>query len=121
MNAALTTLNPTEIMTRCRDDHPYAETWLLQRGFVEDLREPQSILDVTTCDLAPFAGIEDRLNAQGIAIKAYPELASDPERDHKLYELDMAVTPDIQLIANPALDPSKDVLALFGVRLRAAF
>ncbi len=33
----------------------------------------------------------------------------------------LAVTPDIQLIANPALDPSEDVLALFGIRLRAAF
>ena len=33
----------------------------------------------------------------------------------------LAVTPDIQLIGNPSLDPSEDVLALFGVRLRAAF
>jgi hypothetical protein len=33
----------------------------------------------------------------------------------------LAVTPDIQLIANPALDPSEDLLALFGIRLRAAF
>ncbi|MGI9474469.1 MAG: carbohydrate porin, partial [Rubripirellula sp.] len=33
----------------------------------------------------------------------------------------LAVTPDIQLIADPALDPSEDVLALFGIRLRAAF
>ena len=33
----------------------------------------------------------------------------------------LAVTPDIQLIANPALNSSEDVLALFGIRLRAAF
>lgn len=33
----------------------------------------------------------------------------------------LAVTPDVQLIANPALDPSEDVLALFGFRLRAAY
>jgi porin len=33
----------------------------------------------------------------------------------------LAVTPDIQLIGNPALDPSEDALALFGLRLRAAF
>ncbi len=33
----------------------------------------------------------------------------------------LAVTPDIQLIADPALDPGEDVLALFGIRLRAAF
>jgi porin len=33
----------------------------------------------------------------------------------------LAVTPDIQLIVDPALNPSVDVLALFGVRFRAAF
>ena len=33
----------------------------------------------------------------------------------------LAVTPDIQLIVDPALNPGEDVLAFFGVRLRAAF
>jgi porin len=33
----------------------------------------------------------------------------------------LAVTPDIQLIIDPALNPDEDVLAFFGVRLRAAF
>jgi porin len=33
----------------------------------------------------------------------------------------LAVTPDVQLIVDPALNPNTDVLALFGVRLRAAF
>ena len=33
----------------------------------------------------------------------------------------LAVTPDIQLIVDSALNPDIDVLALFGVRLRPAF
>lgn len=33
----------------------------------------------------------------------------------------LAVTPDIQLIVDPALNLDEDVLAFFGVRLRAAF
>ncbi len=33
----------------------------------------------------------------------------------------LAVTPDVQLIVDPALNPTVDVLAFFGVRLRAAF
>ncbi len=33
----------------------------------------------------------------------------------------LAVTPDVQLIVDPALNPSEDVLALFGFRLRVAF
>ena len=33
----------------------------------------------------------------------------------------LAVTPDIQLVVDPALNPHEDVLAFFGIRLRAAF
>ena len=33
----------------------------------------------------------------------------------------LAVTPDVQLIVDPALNPNVDVLAFFGIRLRAAF
>ena len=33
----------------------------------------------------------------------------------------LAVSPDIQLIGDPALNPSEDVLALFGIRLRTVF
>ncbi|MCP4784359.1 MAG: carbohydrate porin [Fuerstiella sp.] len=32
----------------------------------------------------------------------------------------LAITPDVQLIVDPALNPTTDVLALFGIRLRAA-
>jgi porin len=33
----------------------------------------------------------------------------------------LAITPDMQLIVDPALNPNIDILALFGVRLRAVF
>jgi porin len=33
----------------------------------------------------------------------------------------LALTPDVQLIVDPALNPSVDVLGFFGIRLRAAF
>ncbi len=33
----------------------------------------------------------------------------------------LAITPDVQLIVDPALNPNIDVLALFGIRARAAF
>jgi porin len=33
----------------------------------------------------------------------------------------LAITPDVQLIVDPALNPTTDVLALFGIRFRAAF
>lgn len=33
----------------------------------------------------------------------------------------LAVTPDVQLIVNPALNPGTDVIGFFGIRFRAAF
>jgi porin len=33
----------------------------------------------------------------------------------------LAITPDVQLIVDPALNPTTDVLAFFGIRLRTAF
>jgi porin len=33
----------------------------------------------------------------------------------------LAITPDVQLVVDPALNPNTDVLGFFGVRLRAAF
>ncbi|TWT85011.1 Carbohydrate-selective porin, OprB family [Planctomycetes bacterium CA13] len=33
----------------------------------------------------------------------------------------LAITPDVQLIADPALHSKEDVMALFGIRLRASF
>ena len=33
----------------------------------------------------------------------------------------LAITPDVQLIKDPALNPGQNILAMFGLRLRAAF
>ena len=33
----------------------------------------------------------------------------------------LAVTPSLQIISNPALNPDDDTIALFGLRVRAAF
>ena len=33
----------------------------------------------------------------------------------------LAITPDVQLIINPALNPDEDIVGIFGIRLRATF
>ena len=33
----------------------------------------------------------------------------------------LAITPDVQLVVDPAINPTVDMLAFFGIRLRAAF
>ena len=33
----------------------------------------------------------------------------------------LAITPDVQIVVDPALNPQQDALAFLGIRLRAAF
>ena len=58
--------------------------------------------------------------AGGVLFMAGPQFTSEFFYRFQLTQF-LAVTPDIQVIADPALNPGVDVLALFGVRLRAAF
>jgi GNAT superfamily N-acetyltransferase len=85
------------ILLRChaREDRARGVRFLRDRGFEEEMRDWESRLDLTAFDPAPFAGAEERVAAQGIAIKTLAELADDPDRDRKLFELDWAVTLDM--------------------------
>jgi GNAT superfamily N-acetyltransferase len=75
--------------------HPRTPRFLTERGFIEVWRRFNSYLDVAGFDFAPYVGLEERLNALGIEIKTYAELAADPDRLLKLYELDWAIWQDI--------------------------
>ncbi len=46
-------------------------------------------------DFAPFAGLEERLRAEGIEVLTYSQLADDPERASKLHALDWSLLQDI--------------------------
>ncbi len=49
----------------------------------------------------------------------------DQVSDELFYRLqlaqNLAITPSVQLIINPALNPDENVIAVFGLRLRLAF
>lgn len=74
---------------------PQGFAFLQKRGFCEVFRETPVHLDVITFDFSPYAGLEPKLNAQGIFIKTVRELASDPNRDRKIYDLMCAVDQDV--------------------------
>ncbi len=97
--AALAPFEPLQLQAMARADHPHGLRFLEQRGFKEHVREQRSAIVPAEFDPAPFMGIEDRLAAEGLTLKSYLELANDPDRDRKAYELDMAATPDV-----PGLD-----------------
>lgn len=129
---ALTPFDPLLVRTYAREDITRGVRFLLDRGFVEEMREWESRLDLIAFDETPFAGARERVTAQGIVIKSLAELADDPERDHKFRELDWAIALDIPspdtltqppfeyfhkaVLANPNFLPEGWFVALDGDR-----
>jgi len=74
---------------------PQGFRFLQQRGFYEAFRETPVHLDIASFDPSPYAGLEARLLDKGIVLKSLRELASDPDRDRKTYDLYWQITEDV--------------------------
>lgn len=89
------TFKPTALRADALTNLPQGFTFLQKRGFYEAFRETPVHLEITTFDFSPYAGLEAKLNTQGIFIKTVQELASDPNRDRKIYDLMCLVDLDV--------------------------
>ncbi len=98
---ALQPYDPIYYHVFARGTHPEGIAYLARRGYKEVFRERVSHLDVAAFDFAPRAGIEDRLRAEGIAIRTLAELKSDPGHRRKLYDLEWEVYNDIPELTEP--------------------
>jgi len=97
-------LDPLVVRSYARENRTRAIEFLKARGFKEEMRAWESRLDVEKFDLAPYVNVEDKPRSHGIEIKTIRELEEDPERDRKLYELDMKLLEDV-----PSPDRRTDV------------
>jgi mycothiol synthase len=86
---------PRELYAEVWEKHERAMRFVTERGFVEEWRRIDSTLDVSHFDFIPYDGLEERVNASGIIIKTYDELAHDADRVAKLYALDRTLWEDI--------------------------
>lgn len=93
--ASLEAFSPLSFRGNTRDAWPHALRFLAARGYTEQMRSWESRLDVASFDPTPYLGAEERTIATGIDFTTYAELASDPDRDRKLYELDMTLSHDV--------------------------
>jgi GNAT superfamily N-acetyltransferase len=93
--AQLAPLAPHELTAMVWQAHPRSARFLIDRGFVETWQRIDSYLDVAGFDWTPYAGLEERLESQGIQIVTYAELAGDSDRLTRLYELDCALWQDV--------------------------
>src|SRR5689334_13223840 len=91
----LAPINPSELHAMVWQAHPRAARFLTERGFAEAWLRIDSYLDTTNFDFTPYAGLEQRLKDSGIVVATYADLAGDPDRLVKLYELDWALWQDV--------------------------
>lgn len=85
------------LLVRCEMRENMADSirFLEKRGFHDAWRAWESRLDVAAFDSTPYAGLEEKLRAEGIEIKSVKELETDPECYHKLHRLDNELVMDI--------------------------
>jgi GNAT superfamily N-acetyltransferase len=95
LRAELVSVDPLALRTSTREDRPESLSFLGNRGFVEEMRHWESHLDVAAFDPTPFTEDARRMTEQGILIKTFPELASDPDHMQKLYDLTTEVGHDV--------------------------
>ncbi len=96
-----------ELKTQAREDNRAAIAFLHQHGFREVWRRFQSRLETANFDFAPYDGLEQKIVDNGVRIVTYPELEGDPERDRKLFELDLELSLDIptdEELVNPSFE-----------------
>lgn len=94
--SALAPFDPLVLRTHARADKARALSFLQHRGFVEEMREWESRLEMASFDPSGFAGAQERVAAQGIAITTLAELKErDPDYARKIFDLDWAVTLDM--------------------------
>lgn len=94
--AALGEHEPISLRARTRADMERGYRFLLDRGFVEDMREWESRLDVPSFDASPYAGHDERVRASGVELLTLAELMErDPDHRRRLYELDLDLSRDV--------------------------
>ncbi len=93
--ASLDSFSPLSLRGSAREDWSQSLHFLAERGFAEQMRSWESRLAVAGFDAAPYAGTEAHTASRGIAIATYAELAADPDRDRKLYDLDCDLGRDV--------------------------
>ncbi len=87
--------DPLRLFTGTKENFLEGVRFIEKRGFVESLRHWESRLELATFRLADWADHARRVAEQGIEIRSVVELASDPDRDRKLYALGWAIEQDI--------------------------
>lgn len=109
------TFDPPALRADAFTNLPQGFSFLQKRGFYEAFRETPVQLDVNAFDPSPYAVLESKLKAEGIIIKTLRELASDPDRDLKVYNLYWEVNEDVPHEGDASEKPDFDEWLAWGL------
>ncbi|MBI1729237.1 GNAT family N-acetyltransferase [Candidatus Acetothermia bacterium] len=87
--------DPITLRSFAREDYQQSLRFLAKRGFHETMRAWESRLDIKSFDFSRYAGHVGKVEASGIKIIPLSQIPRTPERDRKLYELDLILSEDV--------------------------
>jgi len=93
--AELQPFDPRILRANAFTNLPQGFQFLQQRGFYEAFRETPVQLDIEAFDPNPYADLETELLKKGLILNTLRELASDPNRNQKLFALYWDVEKDV--------------------------
>ncbi|MFC2023582.1 GNAT family N-acetyltransferase [Chloroflexota bacterium] len=93
--AGLKPFEPRVLRADAFTNLPQGFAFLQKRGFYEAFRETPVHLDCRSFDPKPYVSLEAKLLGKGITINTFREMASDPCRDRKVYDLFWEVVEDV--------------------------
>ncbi|RIH83068.1 Acetyltransferase YpeA [Calidithermus terrae] len=103
---ALEPYRPRHLLAQVRESSERGLRFARERGFSELKRDFVSTLDLRCADLSPYAGLGEKLAAEGIRLASFAELLeADPQAPHKLHELFSDFRLDIPRAAPPTPIP----------------
>lgn len=106
---------PEALLAYAREDKLAQVRWLLDNGFQQQMRYPDSQLDVQAFDPAPFADVCARVAASGIEFVTAAELQSrDPDWQRKAHELCSEIEMDIPSPDPPTPEPFEEFVKIFS-------
>jgi len=108
MIAELRMIAPIMVRTWTRQDLNDSVSFLVARGFAEQMRTFHSALECAAFDLSQVEKYLRRLEKYGYEFKAFPDLAEDPRRNRATYDLYCQVMPDIPSPEAPQLPTFDD-------------
>ncbi|GAB4458802.1 MAG: GNAT family N-acetyltransferase [Armatimonadaceae bacterium] len=128
--------DPPILRSDSRENRERGRQFLLDRGFVEEMREKESALTVAEFDPAVFQADVERAQAQSIVFKTYAQLRAEAtdlaDLHQRLDDLHWAVDQDIPFpdehvrrphsefikrFEHPSFQPEGNIYALDGERL----